>query len=139
MKTLYFVTAGAADATRASVPLHIAVNGSVEAGHDTAIVLAGDGTELLSEETKNLHRAIVSLMERAGLDAIPIVAITSFFIGAVVGLHLQHAQIDAHLDHLPLVLGVDQAGLHTARLVFPPVQGGVDVSLDGGRILDSLP
>src|SRR4030095_5092917 len=30
--------------------------------------------------------AIVSLMERAGLDAIPIVAITSFFIGAVVGL-----------------------------------------------------
>ncbi|MES2896839.1 MAG: ABC transporter permease [Pseudomonadota bacterium] len=29
---------------------------------------------------------IVSLMERAGLDAIPIVATTSFFIGAVVGL-----------------------------------------------------
>jgi phospholipid/cholesterol/gamma-HCH transport system permease protein len=30
--------------------------------------------------------ALVSLMERAGLDAIPIVALTSFFIGAVVGL-----------------------------------------------------
>jgi phospholipid/cholesterol/gamma-HCH transport system permease protein len=30
--------------------------------------------------------AIVSLMERSGLDAIPIVATTSFFIGAVVGL-----------------------------------------------------
>ena len=30
--------------------------------------------------------AIFSLMERAGLDAIPIVAVTSFFIGAVVGL-----------------------------------------------------
>ncbi|MDP3745717.1 MAG: ABC transporter permease [Phenylobacterium sp.] len=29
---------------------------------------------------------IVSLMERAGLDAIPIVATTAFFIGAVVGL-----------------------------------------------------
>jgi phospholipid/cholesterol/gamma-HCH transport system permease protein len=29
---------------------------------------------------------LVSLMERAGLDAIPIVAMTSFFIGAVVGL-----------------------------------------------------
>lgn len=29
---------------------------------------------------------LVSLMERAGLDAIPIVATTSFFIGAVVGL-----------------------------------------------------
>jgi phospholipid/cholesterol/gamma-HCH transport system permease protein len=30
--------------------------------------------------------ALVSLMERAGLDAIPIVATTTFFIGAVVGL-----------------------------------------------------
>lgn len=30
--------------------------------------------------------AIFSLAERAGLDAIPIVAVTSFFIGAVVGL-----------------------------------------------------
>jgi phospholipid/cholesterol/gamma-HCH transport system permease protein len=30
--------------------------------------------------------AVVSVMERAGLDAIPIVALTAFFIGAVVGL-----------------------------------------------------
>jgi phospholipid/cholesterol/gamma-HCH transport system permease protein len=30
--------------------------------------------------------ALVSLMERAGLDAIPVVVTTSFFIGAVVGL-----------------------------------------------------
>lgn len=30
--------------------------------------------------------AVFSVMERAGLDAIPIVAVTSFFIGAVVGL-----------------------------------------------------
>jgi phospholipid/cholesterol/gamma-HCH transport system permease protein len=30
--------------------------------------------------------SIFTLMERAGLDAIPIVAVTSFFIGAVVGL-----------------------------------------------------
>ena len=30
--------------------------------------------------------AVFSLMERAGLDAIPIVAVTTFFIGAVVGL-----------------------------------------------------
>ncbi|WP_411286673.1 ABC transporter permease [Phenylobacterium sp.] len=30
--------------------------------------------------------SLVTMMERAGLDAIPIVAITSFFIGAVVGL-----------------------------------------------------
>jgi predicted peroxiredoxin len=53
MKTLYFATAGATDATRASIPLHIAANGSVEVGHDTAVVLVGDATELLSEETAN--------------------------------------------------------------------------------------
>jgi len=51
MKTLYFATAGAADATRASIPLHLAVNGSVEVGHETAVVLVGDAAELLSEET----------------------------------------------------------------------------------------
>jgi predicted peroxiredoxin len=53
MKTLYFATAGETDATRASLSLHLAVNGSVEAGHETAVVLAGDATELLSEETAN--------------------------------------------------------------------------------------
>ncbi len=51
MKTLYFATAGATDATRASVPLHIAVNGSVEVGHQTAVVLVGDAAELLSPGT----------------------------------------------------------------------------------------
>ena len=53
MKVLYFVTAGATDATRASLPLHLAVNGSVEVGHDAAVVFVGDATELLSEETAN--------------------------------------------------------------------------------------
>lgn len=51
MKTLYFVTAGAADATRASIPLHLAANGSVEAGQETAVVLVGDAAEILFEET----------------------------------------------------------------------------------------
>jgi phospholipid/cholesterol/gamma-HCH transport system permease protein len=32
------------------------------------------------------YPALVSLMERAGFDAIPVIATTSFFIGAVVGL-----------------------------------------------------
>ena len=53
MKALYFVTAGAADATRASIPLHLAVNGSVEVGHETAVLFVGDAAELLSEETAN--------------------------------------------------------------------------------------
>ena len=47
MKITYFVSAGMADATRASIPLHLAANGSVELGQDTAIILGGDATELL--------------------------------------------------------------------------------------------
>jgi predicted peroxiredoxin len=51
MRVLYLATAGAGDATRASLPLHIAANGSVEAGQECAVVLAGDATELASRET----------------------------------------------------------------------------------------
>ena len=51
MKILYLATAGAGDATRASLPLHVAANGSVEAGQESAVVLAGDATELVSRET----------------------------------------------------------------------------------------
>jgi predicted peroxiredoxin len=47
MKITYFASAGTADPTRASIPLHLAANGSVEVGHDTSIVLGGDATELL--------------------------------------------------------------------------------------------
>jgi predicted peroxiredoxin len=47
MKIAYFVSAGTADATRASIPLHLAANGSVEVGQETSIVLGGDATELL--------------------------------------------------------------------------------------------
>jgi predicted peroxiredoxin len=47
MRTLYMTTAGSTDATRASIPLHLAVNGSLEVGHDVGLVLAGDATELL--------------------------------------------------------------------------------------------
>jgi len=53
VKTLYVATAGAADPTRASLPLHIAANGSVEVGDETAVVLVGDATELLAEEVLN--------------------------------------------------------------------------------------
>jgi len=47
MKITYFVSAGMADATRASIPLHLAGNGSLELGQTTAIILGGDATELL--------------------------------------------------------------------------------------------
>ena len=51
MKVLYLATAGAGDPTKVSIPLHIAANGSVEAGQECAVVLAGDATELVSKET----------------------------------------------------------------------------------------
>ena len=47
MRITYFASAGTGDATRASIPLHLAVNGSVEIGQETAIILGGDAAELL--------------------------------------------------------------------------------------------
>lgn len=45
-------TSGASDATRASIPIHLAVNGSVEAGQTPRIVLAGDATDLVLASTR---------------------------------------------------------------------------------------
>ncbi len=50
MRILYLATAGAADPTRASIPLHVAANGSVGEGQECAVVLVGDATELVSRE-----------------------------------------------------------------------------------------
>ena len=47
MKILYLATAGALDPTRASIPIHIAANGSVAEGQDCAVAFVGDGTELV--------------------------------------------------------------------------------------------
>ena len=47
MKLLYIVTKGADDATLASVPLHIAANGSLEVGQEASVVLVGDATDLV--------------------------------------------------------------------------------------------
>lgn len=50
MKILYWMLTGTNDPTRASVPLHIAANGSIEVGDDPVIVLAGDATEYLVDD-----------------------------------------------------------------------------------------
>jgi len=50
MKILYLVSTGASDPTRASIPFHVAVNGSVVEGQECAVALVGDGTELVSRE-----------------------------------------------------------------------------------------
>ena len=47
MRMLYIITKGVDDATLASVPLHIAANGSLEVGQDVSVVLAGDATDLI--------------------------------------------------------------------------------------------
>ena len=47
-KLLLSTAAGPADPTRASIPFHIAANGAVAGGTESAIVLMGDATELLS-------------------------------------------------------------------------------------------
>lgn len=52
MRTLYMITSGSTDPTRASVPLHLAVNGSLEVGHTVGVVLAGDATELLKVDVR---------------------------------------------------------------------------------------
>jgi predicted peroxiredoxin len=51
MKILFLAITGAADPTKASIPLHIAANGSDEAGQECALVLAGDATDLVSRTT----------------------------------------------------------------------------------------
>lgn len=50
------------------------------------VAVARTGGYLVTDPKRIRWAAIFSLAERAGLDAIPIVAVTSFFIGAVVGL-----------------------------------------------------
>lgn len=47
MLVLYMLTRGTADATGVSVPLHLAVNGTLEVGDQPNITLAGDATEYL--------------------------------------------------------------------------------------------
>ncbi len=47
MLVLYMLTRGTADPTDASVPVHLAVNGTLEVGDQPNVVLAGDATEYL--------------------------------------------------------------------------------------------
>src|SRR3712207_1807893 len=56
MQLLYIVTKGTDDATLASVPLHIAANGSLEIGQEVSVVLAGDGTDLvIGDNAQNME------------------------------------------------------------------------------------
>lgn len=58
MKFLYFATTGTSDPTKASIPLHLAVNGSVEVGHDVEIVLAGDAADIIIGDNANTMEGV---------------------------------------------------------------------------------
>jgi predicted peroxiredoxin len=51
MRILITAASGPSDPTRASLPLHIAVNGCVPEGQEVQVVLAGDATELAVGDT----------------------------------------------------------------------------------------
>ncbi len=50
MKFVYMATKGVEDPTLASIPLHMALNGSVEVGHDVSLVLVGHAAEIILGE-----------------------------------------------------------------------------------------
>ncbi|HEY3210397.1 MAG TPA: DsrE family protein [Actinomycetota bacterium] len=58
MRFLYIVTRGTGDPTAASVPLHMAVNGSLEVGQDVTVLFAGDGAEILLEDNAETIQGI---------------------------------------------------------------------------------
>jgi predicted peroxiredoxin len=53
MRILYMAASGASDPTRASIPWHLAVNGSAEVGQSASIVLAGDASEMLKADARD--------------------------------------------------------------------------------------
>ncbi len=53
MDVLYIAASGLADPTRASIPWHLAVNGSFEAGQTAGILLVGDASEVLRADVRD--------------------------------------------------------------------------------------
>jgi len=59
MARLLIVTStGPQDATRASIPFHIAANGAAASDVDCAIALAGDATELVRPDVTDAVRGV---------------------------------------------------------------------------------
>ncbi|MGH9022981.1 MAG: hypothetical protein ACRDV9_07760 [Acidimicrobiia bacterium] len=77
MRFVYLVTSGARDPVKISLPFHLALNGSVEVGHEVEVVLAGDATELVSADVVDTIEglglpALRDLMGKARRHAIPV-------------------------------------------------------------------
>ena len=52
MDILFSAASGSADPTRASIPWHLAVNGSLAAGQEVGILLLGDAAEVLKRDVR---------------------------------------------------------------------------------------
>jgi predicted peroxiredoxin len=77
MRIIYFATAGSSDPTRASIPWHLAVNGSVEVGHEVGIILGGDAAEMLKADVRESLEGVGlpplrDLLAKARDHAIPV-------------------------------------------------------------------
>lgn len=57
-KLLISTAVGPHDATRASIPFHIALNGAIATNTDCAIVFAGDAAELLKPGVADTVRGV---------------------------------------------------------------------------------
>ncbi len=53
MEILYISSSGSSDPTRASIPWHLAVNGSIESNQTARLVLVGDAAEMLRAEVRD--------------------------------------------------------------------------------------
>ena len=74
---LYISTSGPADATKASIPWHLAVNGSIEVGQTARIVLAGDAAEIVKVDVREALEgvgipALRDLVAKAKANGVPI-------------------------------------------------------------------
>jgi predicted peroxiredoxin len=77
VKFLYIATAGASDPTKASIPFHLAVNGSLEAGQQVAIALAGDAVEVFLADHRDTLAGVgvpplAELLEKVRKNAVPV-------------------------------------------------------------------
>ena len=53
MDVLYLAASGSSDPTRASIPWHLAVNGSAEVGQSAGLVIAGEAAEVIRSDVRD--------------------------------------------------------------------------------------
>ena len=77
MRILYVLTTGNADPTKASLPVHLAVNGSLAIGDEPELFIAGDGAEFVRGDAIDHAQgvgvpAMAELFEKVRQHKIPV-------------------------------------------------------------------